>query len=373
MPHERRFYFAVLVREKYIVVVPSKQIRRSPAVPSRTIQLAASASYPQRSIPPLNHYGPIKAGATLPTSNQKSHGFNDIAPSHNGANYASLTYGKSPVIYPYPYSAKLYPPYSKYKGGFVPLNNQNRYPERYPAEANRPRPQAVPIYAGTGPPNFYPLRPISNDPYIVNKNLPAKLQPIERPQSIFTEHQQRPFIGNPLDPVKNAQSDVSPFLSKVSPIVVKAPPNNQQEATHTGDLVKDGSNAIGKVPSASTIGATTGQFVIRDTIMLDDYEKKISEFTKSWPKLSAFPGAYSSSSSLYPASSFEPMSSSGVAEVSRSSDILGTINTTSRKGYEVKEDIDEPPFDYRSIAASPLQQYPSIATTALTKNLYVSN
>lgn len=72
------------------------------------------------------------------------------------------------------------------------------------------------------------------------------------------------------------------------------------------------------------------------------------------------------------ASSFDPSEQSGV---SRSSDILDTFNTSNRKGYEVKEDVDEPPFDYRSmpVVGSAPNQYQSVSTAALTKNLYVSN
>lgn len=100
----------------------------------------------------------------------------------------------------------------------------------------------------------------------------------------------------------NGQSgSSSPFPSKVDAIVVKAAPNLQQEAARNGDLVKDSSNAVGKIPPASINGdSSAGQFVFRDSVMLDDYEKKIADFTQSWPKLSAFPGSYSGASSLFP-------------------------------------------------------------------------
>ena len=57
---------------------------------------------------------------------------------------------------------------------------------------------------------------------------------------------------------------------------------------------------VAKVPPPSSVNAGKGGIVFQDTLLLDDYEKKIAEFTKSWPKLSAFPGTLGSASSYFP-------------------------------------------------------------------------
>ncbi|OXU20764.1 hypothetical protein TSAR_003473 [Trichomalopsis sarcophagae] len=142
----------------------------------------------------------------------------------------------------------------------------------------------------------------------------------------------------------------------------------QQEVTRTVDLAKESSNAVSKVPSTSAIGAGKGGIVLRDTILLGDYEKKFAEFTKSWPKLSAFSGAFGDASSFFRGSSLNPSISSGLA---RSSDNIDTSNSIGRQGYAVKEEIDEPPFDFRSnpIIASPLHIYPTPAASAFFRHL----
>lgn len=75
--------------------------------------------------------------------------------------------------------------------------------------------------------------------------------------------------------------------------------HQQQEATRAGDLAKESSNAVSKVPSTAAMGAGKGGIVLQDTVLLGDYEKQFAEFTKSWPKLSAFPGAFGDPSAFF--------------------------------------------------------------------------
>lgn len=66
-------------------------------------------------------------------------------------------------------------------------------------------------------------------------------------------------------------------------------------------------------------------------------------------------------------SSLNPSLSYGLA---RSSDSIDTSNSIGRQGYAVTEEIDEPPFDFRSnpINASPSHAYPTPTTSAFFRH-----
>ena len=100
------------------------------------------------------------------------------------------------------------------------------------------------------------------------------------------------------------------------------------------------------VPPAR-IGGSTHGVIIRDSVSLDDYNKKVEEFTKSWPGIANIPGIHGSNlaaqtiqqlpASAFPGSSFSAPSSwtSSFAQ--------------GRQGYAVKEDLAEPQIDFRTM------------------------
>ncbi|KAJ8666877.1 hypothetical protein QAD02_008539, partial [Eretmocerus hayati] len=345
--------------EKLIMVIPSKQIRRSPLLPTQTSGNASPPAYLK--ITPHNSYGPLRPGVGPPPSNQRSNTVSSYEQRPvDGVNHGALSYGKNFNYAPY---SRSYLPY-KLKGTFVPFFNQNRYPSdgaRFRPPMTGPMFPPAPPAATAG----FHHRPIDASSYSADKNPPIKLHQIDRPLT-------QPFGFPPPHASPLQSASASNYYPKVGPIIVKDMvkpqyPQPIQPIRNVGDLViKETENPPAKapiVPAAGPTGSASAGVVVRDQLMFGGYDKKLADFTKSWPKLSAFSETASSGSSYFPDPQLnKPLTPSNVV---RNSNHLETSNSIGRKGYAVTEDINEPPFETKTSPyfASSFQTYPSLSAT----------
>lgn len=144
------------------------------------------------------------------------------------------------------------------------------------------------------------------------------------------------------------------------------------------------------IPSATIAGSKEG-IIFRDTVSLDDYNKKVEGFTKNWPRLlgadslpqSQIISSISSidDSTLLQQQQYQQQQQQYQQQYQQQQQLINPLPTPAaliganypvsgpnwfselaqpKRGYAVKEELMEPPHDFRTmpIRTSPVQSFP---------------
>ncbi|XP_011144928.1 uncharacterized protein LOC105186431 [Harpegnathos saltator] len=383
----------LLVHAKVVVLV-SRHVRRSPAVPWRP----PSTHYKKSSYSGNdfhrhayynygNRYYNRKPYRPLPYPQ----GGDDFDQSHNTANHVHIPHGKD-ISHGISFG-KGYIPYENIKSSGLPFVHE-RYAGAYE------RQPIVPNYPSTG------ITSVGQE-YAASAN--AHTYDSSHIDSFFSDMEgaARSELQNTLKDTRNkyyASRSIEKDLSlRNQQALNNAVEKNRDSLAKDNELPKDASPAAyGHIPAvvtaatATNAAAVTGMqgavvlpagippatiagnkdgIVLRDTVSLDEYHRKLEELTKTWPSVlsnGVRPNSYSSvHQSLHAVDSF-PSTGLSVDGTGYGSTGTGWMSNfaQSKQGYDVREDhAESTSHDFRTM---PIHNTPYHLLPPLSMNVGIS-
>ncbi|XP_043663667.1 uncharacterized protein LOC122627013 [Vespula pensylvanica] len=373
-------YEPLLVHAKKLVVVFPRQIRRSPMIPWRQKSPNfKKTSYRNNEFYNMHHnhraphfYGPKPVYHRDPPfphgGDDFDHGYevNHVRIPHSKDISHAISFGKG------------YVPYDSIRGTFSLDNDKytemieyvNKYTEPSHASTN---------YSPTGseyntPPSGYMQENIFSDSYFSDvKNMDLQERKNEDAKNYIPR-----AIGNELTKTMNGVFEMNRDVNPKNPAYYKN--TDYQDHKAEGAVIVPAG-----IPSA-TIGGSKEGIIFRDSVSLDDYNKKVEGFTKNWPRLlgaDSLPQSpiISSISSIDDSTLLQQQQQQQQHQQQHQQQLINPLPSPaaligpsypisgpnwfsefaqSKRGYAVKEELMEPPHDFRTmpIQTSPLQNFP---------------
>ncbi|XP_014470133.1 PREDICTED: uncharacterized protein LOC106742057 [Dinoponera quadriceps] len=325
----------LLVHAKVVLVVP-RHVRRSPGMPWRP----PSAHYKKSSFGGNDFHRQAYYSYGNRHYNRKPyrplpHGGDDFDQGHEAVNHVQIPYGKDVsrgVSF-----GKGYIPYENIKSSSLPFVHE-RYAGAYP------RQPAVPDY----PPSSFTS---VGQEYAASASANYDSPHVD---SFFSDMESatRSELHDALKDTTNkyyASRSIEKALSNVADPLAKgnelARDTSPAAYGHAATNVAVGMQGAVVLPAGippATIAGNKDGIVLRDSVSLDEYHKKLEELTKSWPSVlsSNYPGTHQPLNAVdhFPSPAGLPVGwLSGFAQ--------------PKQGYAVREDHAEPPVshDFRTM------------------------
>ncbi|XP_011642234.1 uncharacterized protein LOC105430386 [Pogonomyrmex barbatus] len=360
---------SLLTYAKVVVIVP-RQVRRSPAVPWRPPGHYKKSSYGGNDFHRHAHYGHVnrykKPFRPLPYG-----GHDNFDHSHEGVNHVNVPYGKD-VSHNLSFG-KGYVPYDGIKSNSLPLV-RDRYAGAY---ARQPAVPDYPPTSFTSVGQEYTASATHSydnpqvDSYFSDMENAARgelrgslkesvnkyygTRSIEKDLSLRNQQALSSIIENNKD-TENLSKDTS----SVAYVQAASVPTS---ATIPTSIV----NAQGAVilpagiPPATIAGNKDG-IVLRDTVSLDEYQRKLEELTKTWPNMLSSGTNFVTTGAIAAPQQLHAGFSTGLPGAAFSG-LTGGVNwvtnlAQAKQGYAVREDHGDPTtYDFRTMTITQNSPY----------------
>ncbi|XP_012527755.2 uncharacterized protein LOC105831863 [Monomorium pharaonis] len=345
----------LLTHAKVVLIVP-RQVRRSPAVPWRPPGHYGVNDFPR-------HYGRVNRYNKKPF--RPPYGGDDFDHGPEAVNHVNVPYGKS-IGHSISFG-KGYIPYDNIKG--LPFVH-----ERYAGAYGRQ--PAIPDYPPTSFTSVgqeYATGPTTAHSY-ENSHLDSYFSDIE--SSAKGEHGSLKDSTNKYYDTRSIEKDLSlrnqqalsSILEKGKNILAKGTEGSPSDASSAAYAAAS-TNPITSVQGAvivpagippATIAGNKDGIVLRDTVSLDEYQKKLEELTKAWPSVLSGGANFAAPQQLhagFPTTGL-PGAGFGGATAAGGTSWLSSF-AQSKQGYAVHEDHKDPTtYDFRTmtVQGAPYQQ-----------------
>ncbi|XP_011860258.1 PREDICTED: uncharacterized protein LOC105557593 [Vollenhovia emeryi] len=365
----------LLTHAKVVVIVP-RQVRRSPAVPWRPPGQYKKASYSGNIFPRHAQYGRVNRYYKKPFR-PLPYGGDDFDHGPEFANHVNVPYGKD--ISHGITVGKGYIPYDNIKNNNLPFVHE-RYPGAYgrqPAAPDYPPTSFTSVgqeYATSATAHSYENPQI--DSFFSDMESAARggglkdnvsnkyygTRSIEKDLSLRNQHALSSVIEKSKDSLAKGTEGLSP----------DTPPAAYAHAATASTSVAIPSATTGVqgavvvpvgIPSATIAGNKDG-IVLRDTVSLDEYQRKLEELTKTWPSVLsagahfATAGAISAPQQLHAGFPTTGLPGASFGGPTGGANWLSSF-AQSKQGYAVREDHgDTTTYDFRTmgVQGAPYQQ-----------------
>ncbi|KAG7202319.1 hypothetical protein KM043_018651 [Ampulex compressa] len=310
-------------RKKLVVVYP-KQVRRSPTPPWRQVPTRFRKSsygredqhvpHPNR----INIYQSRKPYKPPPFP----HGGDDFDQGHEHVNHVRIPYGKN-VAHAVSFG-KGYIPYDNIKGSF------SIEPDRHPIPKYS-EPEYIPPSYTTG--SGFEYHPSGGHAYGASQAESFFAEPEESGDYNERRNDGRKFyVSRSIEKDLSLRNQYAPGeKDQLEQRGVEVPQQVLHQGMQGAVLLPSG------IPTATIGGSQTG-IVLRDTVALDEYQKKLDELARNWPNL-LVPQNVQQNVQLA-GSAFSPSGFAG------NSGWLANF-AQPKQSYAVKEEMLDPPHDFR--------------------------
>lgn len=352
--------FLTIAAERKVIFMIPRHVRRSPGAswhshmrppPLRKSHYSADDIYPHL----YNRPNSIIYGkpAFRHGGNYLPHGGDDFDQGHEGINNIVVPHGKG-ITHGISYGHG-YIPYDKIKGNFSPLKegfaeNHHLKDSSDDSSYSPLDPSHVSLTTESDTDSFLPGQSGSYDAELTGKT-------VEDENKLFNSRSlAKTSYGDKLS-LDNVNSATA---GEEKSIIA----NDYSTSSHVTQTETTSSPTI-FVPSPKIAGSTYG-VVIRDSVSLDDYNKKVEELTKSWPGVVNIPGIHGGNIQ-HVGQNIQQLSISSFPGASFPAASTWTSSLAGSQGYSVREDIVEPEYDFRKmpIQNSPIHSFPSPGSASL--------
>ncbi|XP_051172264.1 uncharacterized protein LOC127288696 [Leptopilina boulardi] len=352
--------FLTIAAERKVIFMIPRHVRRSPGAswhshmrppPLRKSHYTADDNYPHL----YNRPNSIIYGkpAFRHGGNYLPHGGDDFDQDHEGINNVVVPHGKG-ISHGISFGHG-YIPYDKIKGNYVPLKegfveNHSSKDSSEDSAFSPIDPSHVSLTTESDTDSFLPGQSGSYDIELNGKTIDDQSKLFNSRSLAKASYGDKLSLDNVNSASAGEEKSIIANDYSTSSQVLKS------ETTSSTPIF---------VPSPKIGGSTRG-VVIRDSVSLDDYNRKVEEFTKTWPGVVNIPGIHGSNIQ-HVGQNIQQLPISSFAGSSFPASSSWTSSLAGNQGYSVREDIVEPEYDFRTmpIQNSPVYSFPNPGSATL--------